>query len=83
MMRVFVGRARGVVNLQDRKLAQPRVKLALETDVAAELAEGTRRGRAVDQKLVEVDLARQQVVMLGGDVLEIEVGQAGHLSSQF
>src|SRR5882757_3904878 len=64
--------------LQDRELAQLRVELALEADVAADAIEGARHVRRVDQELVQIGVALEHVAIFGRDLVGFEVGQPGH-----
>src|SRR5271165_1293045 len=68
-------------DLQDGKLAQARVELALETDIAADAVEGARHVRRVDQQLVQIGVALEHVAVFGRDLVGLEIGQAGHAVS--
>src|SRR6478752_6823508 len=61
------------------RIAQARVQLALEADVAADAAEGARHVGRVDQELVQVGVALEHVAIFGCDLVGLEIGQAGHL----
>src|SRR5262249_42886251 len=78
VVRPLVRLARQISDLQDGKLAQARVESALEADELAETAEGTRGVGAVHQRLEQGDVARKQILMLGGKVALLQVGYAGH-----
>ena len=79
----FVFRLLHPADLQDRKLAQPRIELALEADVAADAVEGARHVRRVDQQLVQIGVALEHVAIFGRDLVGLEIGQAGHRCSSF
>src|SRR6185312_1278977 len=65
-------------DLEDRELAQARIELALEADVAADAVEGARHVRRVDEQLVQVGVALEHVAIFGRNLVRLEVGQAGH-----
>src|SRR5262245_24258555 len=74
VMRVFVHRLREVADLQDRELAEPRIEPALVADELAEPVERARAVRAVHHRAEEVDVPRQQVLVLGGKVGLVQIG---------
>src|SRR5665213_484456 len=80
MMSEFIFRLLHPADLQDRELAQPRVELALEADVAADAAEGARHVGRVDQQLVQIGVALEHVAIFGCDLIGLEIGQAGHVA---
>src|ERR1700680_1451156 len=78
MMGEFIFRLLLPAALQDRKLTQARVELALEADVAADAVEGARHFGRVDQELVQIGVALEHVAIFGRDLIGLEIGQAGH-----
>lgn len=65
-------------DLEDCKLPQARVELALEADVAADAVEGARHIRRIDQQLVQIGVALEHVAIFGRDLVGLEIGQASH-----
>src|ERR1700730_17216065 len=47
---------------------------------AADAAEGQRHVGRVDQKLVQIGVALEQVAIFGNDLLCLQIGRAGHLA---
>ena len=80
MMGEFIFRFLQPADLKDRQLAQPRVELALMPDIAADAAEGARHVGRVDQELVQVGVALEHVAIFGRDLIDLEIGQAGHVA---
>ena len=80
VMGEFIFRLLHPADLQDGEFAQPGVEFALEADIAADAAEGPRHVRRVDQKLVQIGVALEQVAIFGRDLVGLEIGQAGHLA---
>jgi hypothetical protein len=78
MMGEFVFRLLQPADLEDRKLPQPRIELALEADESADAVEGPRHVRRVDQELVQIGVALEHVAIFGRDLVGLEIGQAGH-----
>src|ERR1700756_2025499 len=81
MMGELIFRLLQPADLQDGKLAQPRIELALEADVTADAVEGARHVGRIDQQLVQVGVAPQHVAIVGRDLVGLEIGQAGHAVS--
>src|SRR5262252_4850796 len=81
MMSELVFRFLEPTDLEDRKLAQPRIKLALEADIAAEAAEGARHVGRIDQQLVQIGVALEHVAIFGRDLVGLEIGKSCHCLS--
>ena len=77
-MRPFVGRTREVAHLQDGKLAQARIEPALVADELPETCEGSQAIRTVRERAVQRDIPCQQILVLGGKIIFVEVGYTGH-----
>jgi hypothetical protein len=65
---------------EDGELAEARIELALEADIAADAVEGARHLGRVDQQLVQIGVALEHVAIFGRDLVGLEIGQAGHFS---
>ena len=69
VVRPLVGRAGEPADLQDGELAQPRIERAAEADVGAELPEGLECAGAVNESFVQIDVAVEQVLVLGREII--------------
>ena len=78
VMRVFVGRAFEVADLQDGEFAQARVEAAFMPDEVCELVPGAGRDRAVHQEPVQIDVPRQQVLEFGLEIRAVEIRKPRH-----
>src|SRR6266404_2713069 len=78
VMGEFVLRLLHPAHLKNREFTQARVELALEADVGADAAEGARHVGRIDQELVQVGVALEDVAIFGRDLIGLEIGQAGH-----
>jgi len=81
MVRVFVRRARQITDLKDGKLAQAGVEAALVTDELAKRGKAAQRVRAVRERAIEIDVARQQIAMFRGEVRSVEIRQTRRSSA--
>src|SRR5579864_7096094 len=66
VMRILIGRAREISDLQNCQLSQPRIEPAGAADELAETAEGARGIGAVHQRAHQVDRAIEQIPLLRG-----------------
>ena len=79
VVRPLEGRPRDPAYLEDRQFAQARVERRFAVpDVAAEALEGAGHAGAVHELAVEVDVAGEEVLVLRGEVVAVEVGEACH-----
>jgi hypothetical protein len=73
MMGILVRRPREIADLQDGHLAQARIEPAPVANEVAEPVEGARAVRAVRQQAMEIDVALQEILVLGRKVRAVEV----------
>jgi hypothetical protein len=73
MMRIFIGRAGQVADLQDSHLAQARIEAALEANEGRERAEGAGTIGAVHERAHQVDVAYQQVLVFRRQIRFVEI----------
>src|SRR5437660_1456158 len=76
VMGEFVFRALEPTHLKDRQLAEPRIELAFETDVAADAIERAGHIGRIDQQLVQIGIALEHVAIFGRDLVGLQIGQA-------